>query len=132
MPADSSFRDQRPYDWVLGQPDSRIRPGFDEGALGMREGEWRRLIVPGPLAYGDEGLLRGGGPRNGAVPLIAPMESVYVDVLTMEADKCDDVLRPDTKAGRATFAHDANQKSLLCKRKGAPPRKKAHGTGPEA
>ena len=38
-PVDSSFRQTRPYDWLLGEPDERIRPGFDEGTKGMREGE---------------------------------------------------------------------------------------------
>ncbi|KAL3932767.1 MAG: hypothetical protein SGPRY_000571, partial [Prymnesium sp.] len=38
VPVDSSFLQTRPYSWFLGQPDTRIMPGFDEGAIGMREG----------------------------------------------------------------------------------------------
>eukprot|EP00962_Isochrysis_galbana_P049928 scaffold21395_cov113-Isochrysis_galbana.AAC.4 len=45
-PADSSIQDTRPYDWILGQPDERMRNGFDEGVQGMRENGWRRIVVP--------------------------------------------------------------------------------------
>jgi hypothetical protein len=36
--ADWSFYDDRPYDWVLGQPTDRIPAGVDVGTRGMREG----------------------------------------------------------------------------------------------
>jgi FKBP-type peptidyl-prolyl cis-trans isomerase len=36
--ADWSFYDDRPYDWVLGQPTERLPTGVDEGVRGMREG----------------------------------------------------------------------------------------------
>ena len=74
--ADWSFYDDRPYDWVLGQPTDRLPTGVDEGVRGMREGGeapfepgswnrradprtrappgWRRMVVP--AAYGDTGL----------------------------------------------------------------------------
>ena len=36
---------RRPYDWALGSGgDGRLPPGADEGAAGMREGGWRRLV----------------------------------------------------------------------------------------
>ena len=107
----------------------------------MREGDWRRLVVPASLAYGDEGLLRNA---RGAV-LVRPNEDVYVDLLmskwrapstrgdprptrfatsstrargrAVDAASCDELLRPRGKAGqRPAFAHDATQKSLVCKR----------------
>ena len=56
-PADSSFLNTRPYDWALGSGgDGRLPAGADEGAVGMREGGWRRLVVPAKLAYGEAGL----------------------------------------------------------------------------
>ena len=112
VPVDSSFQQTRPYDWFLGQPDARIRPGFDEGVRGMREGDWRYLVVPAKLAYGEQGL-----PKNtrGAM-LVQPNEDVYVDILLMDASKCDPVLRPNVpKQGRPEFAHDFKLKSLICK-----------------
>ena len=45
------------YDWALGSGgDGRLPAGADEGAVGMREGGWRRLVVPAKLAYGEAGL----------------------------------------------------------------------------
>eukprot|EP00967_Tisochrysis_lutea_P047599 scaffold57960_cov46-Tisochrysis_lutea.AAC.1 len=57
-PADSSLQDTRPYDWILGQPDDRMRKGFDEAVQGMREDGWRRIIVP-PVRSHDAGWLGG-------------------------------------------------------------------------
>jgi peptidylprolyl isomerase len=59
VPVDASYFQSRPYRWLLGQPDDRIRAGIDEGTQGMREGGWRRIIVPSKLAYGSTGLPRG-------------------------------------------------------------------------
>ena len=116
VPVDSSFANVKPYDWFLGSPDERMRPGFDEGVRGMREGDWRRLVVPARLAYGEAGLLKNA---RGAV-LVKPNEDVYVDLLLMDSAMCDELLRPNVpKVGRPAFAHGTNQKSLLCKR-GAP------------
>lgn len=112
-PADSSFLDGRPYDWLLGQPDGRIPPGIDEGVQGMREGEWRRLIVPPSLAYGESGLRKG---TRGAL-VVQANEPVYVDLLMMSTAECDALLRlPGAKVAAPDFAHDGKQKSLLCKR----------------
>jgi FKBP-type peptidyl-prolyl cis-trans isomerase len=67
VPADSSFQEARPYSWLLGQPDARIMAGFDDGAKGMREGGWRRLVVPAVLAYGQDGL-----PQNSRGAYLVP------------------------------------------------------------
>lgn len=112
VPVDSSFTNTRPYDWFLGQPDERMRPGFDEGARGMREGDWRRLVVPASLAYGEAGLQKNA---RGAM-LVPPNKDVFVDLLMMEEAKCDPLLRPVVpKVGRVGFAHEGNQRSLLCR-----------------
>ena len=91
-PADSSFLQTRPHMWFLGEPDDRIRAGVDEGTLGMREGGWRRLIVPARLAYGETGL-----PRNSrGAYWIQPNTDVYVDLRMMDggSGRCDELLRP--------------------------------------
>ena len=118
VPADSSFMQQRPYDWFLGQPDARLIPGIDEGVRGMREGEWRRLVVPAELAYGDRGLTKGS---RGAYA-VYPGEAVYVDLLLLSTANCDLALRipGGTKREPPRFAHDGTLKSVLCKRVGAP------------
>ena len=73
---------------------------------------WRRLVVPARLAYGEEGLAKNA---RGAM-LVKPNEDVYVDLLMMEEAKCDPLLRPVVpKVGRVGFAHEGNQRSLLCR-----------------
>ena len=49
--ADWSFYDDRPYDWVLGQPTDRLPTGVDEGVRGMREGG-EAPFEPGSLTRG--------------------------------------------------------------------------------
>ena len=49
--ADWSFYDDRPYDWVLGQPTDRLPAGVDEGVRGMREGG-EAPFEPGSLVLG--------------------------------------------------------------------------------
>jgi peptidylprolyl isomerase len=115
-PADSSFVDGRPYDWILGTPPPRIIRGIDEGMRGMREGEWRRLVVPASLAYGEVGLAKGS---RGALA-VQPNEDVYVDLLLCDTAACDAALRqPGAKRPALEFAHDGTAKSVTCKRYGS-------------
>ena len=62
---------------------------IDEGVVGMREGGWRRLIVPD--AYGDDGLrkrnpLRGGAsytpPKAGFV--VKPHAFAWVELIMVD------------------------------------------------
>ena len=87
--SDWTYLDARPYDWVLGEPTDRMPPAFDEGIAGMREGGWRRLVVP--RGYGDAGLrkinpLKGGGrytpPKAGFA--IQPNTIAYVDLIMVD------------------------------------------------
>jgi peptidylprolyl isomerase len=115
-PADSSFLEGRPYDWFLGKPPPRIIRGIDEGMRGMREGEWRRLVVPSQLAYGEAGLAKGS---KGALA-VQPNEDVYVDVLLFDTAACDAAVRqPGKNRPALEFAHDGTAKSVTCKRFGS-------------
>ena len=69
----------------------RIVAGIDEGVAGMREGGWRRLVVPSSLAYGADGLPK-GTRGSYAVP---PNTDLFVDVRLMDggSGKCDQILR---------------------------------------
>ncbi len=49
----SNQQDGKPYEFLLGK--RKVLPGLDEGAMGMRVGGKRKLIVPPALAYGDTG-----------------------------------------------------------------------------
>lgn len=81
--------DGRPYDWVLGQPTDRIPAPVDAAVSGMREGGWRRLVVPD--AYGSAGLrkvspVRGGGrftpPKAGYA--VRPSAPAYFDLIMLD------------------------------------------------
>ena len=58
----------------------------------MREGGWRRLVVPPELGYGDAGLAATATKSRTGV---GPGETLYVDVHLMEAGgsgRCEDIL----------------------------------------
>ncbi len=53
MPIDASYFDTRPIAYNIGSPAGRVLPGIDLGIRGMREGGWRRLVIPPSLGYGE-------------------------------------------------------------------------------
>ncbi len=51
---DSSIPRGMPFALTLGA--GQVIPGWEEGLLGMKVGEKRRLIIPPEMAYGKEGF----------------------------------------------------------------------------
>eukprot|EP00931_Biecheleriopsis_adriatica_P086503 TRINITY_DN61166_c0_g1_i1.p1 TRINITY_DN61166_c0_g1~~TRINITY_DN61166_c0_g1_i1.p1 ORF type:complete len:231 (+),score=25.00 TRINITY_DN61166_c0_g1_i1:71-763(+) len=81
-PVDSTFlRGKGPEKHVVGSPSDRVFEGLDAGIKGMREGGWRRLIVPPALGFGKNGYTY--NPQSSkSVP---PGSTLYVDVRLVDA-----------------------------------------------
>ena len=68
---DSSVDRNEPFQFQIGI--GQVIKGWDEGIVGMCEGEKRKLIVPPHLGYGDQGagdVIPGGATLNFDVELI--------------------------------------------------------------
>lgn len=52
---DSSLDRDTPFEFVLGQ--GQVIQGWEQGLLGMKVGEKRKLIIPPELAYKDKTLI---------------------------------------------------------------------------
>ncbi|XP_058495446.1 peptidyl-prolyl cis-trans isomerase FKBP2 [Solea solea] len=71
---DSSIPRDRPFTFTLGT--GQVIKGWDQGLLGMCEGEKRKLVIPSELGYGD----RGAPPKiPGGATLIFEVELLSID-----------------------------------------------------
>src|SRR5271168_4676029 len=71
---DSSRTTGRPFRFPLGT--GQVIKGWDQGVLGMKVGESRRLIIPADLAYGDSGA---GGVIPPGATLVFDVDLVAVE-----------------------------------------------------
>ena len=71
---DSSLDRGEPYSFVLGA--SQVIKGWDQGVLGMKVGEKRKLTIPSDLAYGDNGF---GGVIPPKATLIFEVELIRIN-----------------------------------------------------
>jgi FKBP-type peptidyl-prolyl cis-trans isomerase FkpA len=71
---DSSRTQGQPFRFPLGT--GQVIKGWDQGVLGMKVGESRRLIIPADLAYGDGGA---GGVIPPGATLIFDIELVAIE-----------------------------------------------------
>lgn len=71
---DSSIPRNRPFTFTLGT--GQVIKGWDQGLLGMCEGEKRKLVIPAELGYGDR-----GAPPNipGGATLIFEVELLSIE-----------------------------------------------------
>jgi FKBP-type peptidyl-prolyl cis-trans isomerase FkpA len=71
---DSSRNSGRPFSFVVGA--GQVIKGWDQGVLGMKVGESRRLTIPAELAYGDVGA---GGIIPPGATLVFDVDLVAVE-----------------------------------------------------
>ena len=71
---DSSRTVGRPFRFPLGA--GQVIKGWDQGVVGMKVGESRRLIIPADLAYGDNGA---GGVIPPGATLVFDIELIAVE-----------------------------------------------------
>lgn len=71
---DSSLSRDKPFTFTLGK--GQVIKGWDQGLLGMCEGEKRKLVIPADLGYGD----RGAPPKiPGGATLIFEVELLSIE-----------------------------------------------------
>ena len=71
---DSSRRAGQPFRFPVGT--GQVIKGWDQGVLGMKIGESRRLVIPADLAYGDSGA---GGVIPPGATLIFDIDLVAIE-----------------------------------------------------
>ena len=71
---DSSRNGGRPFRFPVGT--GQVIKGWDQGVVGMKVGESRRLIIPADLAYGDSGA---GGVIPPGATLVFDVDLVAVE-----------------------------------------------------
>ena len=71
---DSSRTAGQPFRFPLGT--GQVIKGWDQGVVGMKIGESRRLIIPADLAYGDSGA---GGVIPPGAALIFDIDLVAIE-----------------------------------------------------
>lgn len=70
---ENSYDSGKPFPFVLGI--GQVIKGWDQGIVGMKVGEKRRLEIPSSLAYGETG----SGPISGDTGLIFETELVSIN-----------------------------------------------------
>jgi FKBP-type peptidyl-prolyl cis-trans isomerase FkpA len=71
---DSSRNSGRPFRFPVGT--GQVIKGWDQGVVGMKVGESRRLIIPADLAYGDSGA---GGVIPPGATLVFDVDLVAIE-----------------------------------------------------
>ncbi|KAK2191180.1 hypothetical protein NP493_57g01076 [Ridgeia piscesae] len=71
---DSSIPRGEPFEFTLGS--GQVIKGWDQGLLGMCEGEKRKLVIPSDMGYGD----RGAPPKiPGGATLVFEVELLSIE-----------------------------------------------------
>lgn len=71
---DSSYDRNQPFPVTLGS--GGVIKGFEQGIMGIKKGEKRKVTIPSSLAYGERGA--GGGQIPANTPLIFELEAISI------------------------------------------------------
>ena len=74
---DSNVDREFPFIFILGE--GRIISGWQEGMVGVKKGEERRIKIPHRLAYGEEGLVLSSGETA-----ISPKTNLIFEVTVID------------------------------------------------
>lgn len=69
---DENYTKDTGFEFELGT--GAVIPGWDQGLVGMKAGEVRRLVIPANLAYGETG--QGSIPANADLVFVVKLESI--------------------------------------------------------
>ncbi|MEN9604951.1 MAG: hypothetical protein RJB39_636 [Candidatus Parcubacteria bacterium] len=91
---DSSYDRGQPFGLILGK--GMVIPGWEEGLIGMKQGEKKHLVIPAAKAYGAQEIKGDDGK------IIIPKNSTLVfDVEVLQvipADKVEQIMAAQAKA----------------------------------
>lgn len=71
---DSSYTRGEPFEFTLGQGEVIL--GWDEGMIGMKKGEARKLVIPPDYGYGSYGTPGGPIPPNATLVFTVELISI--------------------------------------------------------
>ena len=85
LTADNTVFDEGDLQFPLGH--GHVIKGWDQGLLGMKVGETRKLVIPPSLAYGEWGTPGGPIPKNAELTYLVSLKKIVPDAYMHTSDE---------------------------------------------